>query len=349
MKARCFITGFALFFLVPFVFKQEICGQKAHSKKTRPEPKEVLLNRILGRLYESSGYRNFPIPKVVLVRSGEIAASYSYSGNLIKFEEKLYQICRSFGRDSMSAMAFILSHELYHAIEKSETNEQGELSFLEHSMTGFSQALSEENADIWGSFLCYLAGFDPSGIFEKLFEKIYESYRLAEITAAQYPSLEERKKCIRVMLDRVDELILIFELGLVLNIGSEFELAEHCYKHILQFYKGPEIYNNLGITKAYQAMSTYGISLDRYYYPFELDLNSKLYNIAKCRGERTAEDLFLRHKILEQALGYFHKALEINRDYLPGYSNVLSCLNLMDRPQEAIRFFDSLRLQRLWN
>jgi tetratricopeptide (TPR) repeat protein len=233
-------------------------------------------------------------------------------------------------------------------MENAEKKSGSDLSFLEHSMAGSDQSVSETNADIWGSFLSSLAGFDPTGIYESLFEKIYDAYQVTRFHSDRYPSLEERKKCIQNMRLRVEELILVFELGLILNIESEFTLAENCYRHLLQFYMGPEIYNNLGITQTYQAMSQYGMGLDQYYYPFELDINSKLYDLTKSRGERTAEDIFLRNKLLEQALYNFYQALDRDQHYLPAYSNIVSCLNLMNRPQQAIHFFDSLRLEKLW-
>jgi len=348
MKAKS-VIAFLVFFLGSHIFNPYLLfSQNTRSQMKQLAQRESVLNGILGKLYKASGYRNFSLPRVVLVQSDHLAATYSPLTNQIKFEDRLYLICRSLGKDSTTAMAFVLSHELYHAMENAEKKSGSDLSFLEHSMAGFDQSVSETNADIWGSFLSSLAGFDPTGIYESLFEKIYDAYQVSPLHSDRYPSLEERKKCIQNMRLRVEELILVFELGLILNIESEFTLAENCYKHLLQFYKGPEIFNNLGITQAYQAMSQYGLALDQYYYPFELDVNSKLYDLSKSRGERTAEDIFLRNKLLEQSLHNFYQALDRDQHYLPAYSNIISCLNLMNRPLQAIHFFDSLRLENLW-
>ncbi len=302
--------------------------------------------KILDRLYSTSGYQNSKKPKLSIVNSTKFAASYNPITNTIKLEEKLYKICADLGKDSVHALAYVIAHELSHSIAKSVPGENNNSNFIQLGFTHNVIEQDELNADVQGGFLCYLAGYDPSKVVDPLIDRIYSHYKLNLFQKNTYPSKSLRKQSLRLMMEKVEGLIQVFETAFILTIQSEYQLAEECYKYILNNYKGAEIYNNLGVTKAYLAMTQFFDDSDVYSYPFELDINSSLYKIRLSRGNLSYENIIMRKKILNSALELFKQAFSLNAENQQAQVNIMSCLNLMGEPKAAIRFFDSIYLDK---
>ncbi len=306
--------------------------------------KKKVLEKVLTNLHQASGFREVNKPSIDLITTTQTAAYYNPINHSIQLEEKLYNLCSGFGKDSLQALAYIIAHEYSHALQKSISTLHSYISFIQPHDHLDKTLENETAADIQGSLLCYLAGYKPGRILKTLLDKIYLAYHLDLTNDSNYPSASKRKASIHLMQREAEGLIQLFETAFLLQLNNDFELAETCYLHILQNYRGPEIYNNLGICKVFRAMSLYPDDVDLYSYPFELDLNTNLYKTRDARGSLSIENLYLRNSLLQEAMKQFQTALEINPDYKPTLTNIVSCLNLLNQPMEAIRFFDSLKL-----
>ncbi len=72
---------------------------------------------VLDRLYAANGNYTFKKPKIVLSTENKKVAAFSPWKNTITLDQKMYDICRGFGRDSLAALAYIIGHELVHAYQ----------------------------------------------------------------------------------------------------------------------------------------------------------------------------------------------------------------------------------------
>ncbi|HMW39631.1 MAG: hypothetical protein K1X68_04515 [Saprospiraceae bacterium] len=278
-------------------------------------------------------------PSITLVKRDQVGASFDPMRNVIKIEEGLLAVCRKLGRDSTSALAFVISHELVHVLQSARSMGSKEIMFLGNEGTGLRIYQNEVDADISGAFLCYTAGYKVTGVLEEFMDLLYAKYKPAIGTAQFYPSRDQRKASVVIMLQRLNVLILLFESAVWLNMASQSELAEMNYQKILQQYSGPEIYNNLGVTRILNAMKLYPDIADKFVYPFEIDLNSSMKRARTARGELSAEMGLLRKLMMESALSCFEEASRRKPDYAECWPNIISSLNLLGRPSDAINYY----------
>lgn len=98
---------FLLFLLVAAL------GTSLHGKSA-----QTTATDILKQLYYSIGNFQQPMPSIEVVNSEELVAAYIPNKNIIYLEEKAFDVCRSFEKDSLSALAFLIGHELTHCYQK---------------------------------------------------------------------------------------------------------------------------------------------------------------------------------------------------------------------------------------
>lgn len=292
---------------------------------------QIIAEAILGKLFNAYGNFIYPIPpKIEIVNEKKRVAAFiadKKSGRII-IEQAAIEVCRSFGKDYESALAFIIGHELGHFFDR--TNNKG---FATNYLKWTHTQKEEEKADIWGVFCSYLAEYRTVSIVPNLIEALYEEYNLMEKKDELYgyPSFKVRKEVAQNVRQQVEELIHIFDMANLLSTMGKHELAASSYKYILQFYQGREIYNNLGVNYALEAMNFTTKNVDRYLYPFEIDTNTR---IKKPKLDRGGEDLTekeqaYRMKMLEQAKKYLEIAGKMDYNYLSDDINMMGVLNLM--------------------
>ncbi|MBK8643926.1 MAG: hypothetical protein IPN15_17480 [Saprospiraceae bacterium] len=293
------------------------------------------------QLYRAASIPQIYKPKIALVKGSSIGAVYVPGEHLIRVEEKLYNICREFKKDSLNALAFVIAHELSHAIQKHRKSNNESSNFLMTNDIGTHKYQEEREADLQGVFICYLAGYKPSAVIKSLIHSIYEKYNLNSAQLNGYPPKSERIKSSETVLEMANELIQLYECANILVMHTEYTLAELCYRYILNKYQGAEIYNNLGLVNVYLAIQLYDEDKDIYAYPFELDVNSNLSKLRKARGPISEEDKIIRKRYLDRGIELFRKALEINPDYSIPAINLICALNLRGEYGDAINFFES--------
>ncbi len=329
LKMRLVFGFFLIYFLT---YPIEVFTAHVQKKDYSPE-------KILNNIYVSCGYFLKSKPKIKITQNSIQAAVFQPSSNTILLDAKLIRICRSFNHDSTQALAFIIAHELSHAIYKDKSSGLVPTNFLNYSSNFRQNEREEKLADIQGAFMAYLAGYDPSKVLSILIEKIYKSYNLSDSPQDNYPSLNERKQTTKLVLEQVDNLISVFETSNILTAKGEYELATAGYNYILQFYRGPEVLNNFGINMAMQALTFFNEETDQYIFPFELDANSFLKKIRKARGPLPIEDQLRRQSLIGLAKKAFNEAIIMNPNKLAYHINLMSCILLEDQPKKCNEYF----------
>ncbi|MBK9015493.1 MAG: hypothetical protein IPM82_16300 [Saprospiraceae bacterium] len=236
-----------------------------------------------------------------------VAAAYPKSG-LIILEEKGYDICASFGKDSLNALAVLLGHELVHCYEKHDWE-----GYFASELKGFGldgdvkdNAKEDEiQADYLGGFLAYQAGFATFGIMPKFLDKVYEKYGLTDEKLSNYPKKEERKNIAEQSEVKLKNLLELFEMGNFLVALGEYDDALEYYHKVLEDFQSREIYNNLGVLSTLSAMKLFTPLQNKFSYPVELDIKSRL-------GSRGGLDQELREEKLLEAIDFFEKARQLD-------------------------------------
>lgn len=301
---------------------------------------QTLAQEVLDRLYATNGNYTFKKPALVLSAENKKVAAYSPWKNTILLDEKAYQICRGFGRDSLSALAYILGHELVHAYQATIEGQRLRTNFLAYQHAYKADIRVEKGADIQGLFNAYLAGYGVLTSMPEVIERIYREYGLLGKSLAGYPSLDERKATCREVLEIAQNLLDVFESCNYLLVMGQNSLACTGYEYILQYYQGLEIYNNLGMAYTLNAQQFWNPKTDNFVYPLEADWSSKLSRAAAARGQENMDPTMepLRQAFLDKALANFREATRLNPDYLAARINTVCALDMQGRPVEALKY-----------
>jgi len=131
---------------------------KKHSHKYQ------VTHKVLMNLIKAKGDRRMPIPTLRISNSERYVAYAKPKDAIICLEEKAYDICTGFGKDSLNAIAALLAHELTHYYEKHNwtshfIQDHKDLP-LSEKLKGFDEKIKQETqADYLGGFLAYTAGY----------------------------------------------------------------------------------------------------------------------------------------------------------------------------------------------
>lgn len=301
---------------------------------------QTVAQAVLDRLYATNGNYQFKKPGLVISPENKKVAAYSPWKNAIVLDEKTYRICQGFGRDSLSALAYILGHELVHAYQSQIKGQRMKTNFLAYDQGYNADIRTEKVADIQGVFNAYLAGYGVLKTMPAVIEKIYAEYGLKGKSLSGYPALEERKASCREVLEIAQNLCDIYEsCSYLLTIGQT-GLACSGYEYILRYYQGREIYNNLGVAYTLSARQFWNPQLDKYIYPVEADWFTKLSHIAEARGQEQTDHSVepLRLAFLDKAIENFTAAARLDAGYLTARINTLCALNMKGNPVEALKY-----------
>lgn len=260
-------------------------------------------------------------PSLVLNQMPGSMASFNPDLVQVILDEKAYDVCTTFGKDSLNALAAILAHELVHYYERHDwkrnfarKNADLETSrLLETLEEGLKQ---ETQADYIGGFLAFSVGYNTYGIMRPLLEKLYKAYELPD-NLPGYPSLEERLKMVDGAMLQLRDLQIVFETANLLTILGQYGTASTYYRHILETYQSCEIYNNAGVNAALAALALVEPTDMPYALPLELDPKSRLYSIKNNDLEKETR----KNALLESAMELFKRALILNEHYTTAYLN----------------------------
>ena len=309
---------------------------------------QAVAQAVLDKLYAANGNYQFKKPKLVISPENKKVAAYSPWKNAIVLDEKAYAICQGFGRDSLSALAYMLGHELVHAYQSQIKGQRLKTNFLAYDQGYNADIRSEKVADIQGLFNAYLAGYGVLKTMPDVIERIYREYGLIGKDLPGYPALEARKASSREVVEIAQTLCNVFESSNYLLAIGQTGLACSGYEYVLRYYQGREVYNNLGVAYTLSAREFWDPQLDKFTYPVEADWFTKLTRIAAARGQEQIDPSVepLRLAFLEKAVARFAEAARLDPAYVTARINHLCALNMMGRPVEALKYAELHLLKR---
>lgn len=292
-------------------------------ERGRSNYKYRVAKQVFQDLVEASGNHHMipprfelsPVPKMIAAANGDQA--------IILLEEKAYDICTGFGKDSLNAIASLLGHELIHYYEKHNWEDH----FIrEHGGTMTAESIQEKKvgnkmlletqADQLGGLLAHTAGYKTLEVAPELLTKLYTGYGLpASSPTSQYPSLDERRAIAQTSMDRLKELIGVYDLAGYFLATNQFDWARAYYEYILTKggFQSREIYNNLGVAAALSAMEGRSVDKPSFVYPLQLDLSSRMGS----RGNEEDRQIAL----LEEASRHFKSAYSLDPEYVTALIN----------------------------
>ena len=265
----------------------------------------------------------------------------------IMLDGRFYELCRSFGKDSLNALAVVLSHELAHyyndhtfcadfafAVRKNNAELAQKLKTVSKS----DKISRETQADYQGFFYAAIAGYNPFDCYDKTIDAIYKLYQLPESNPG-YPSKAERKQMAIAVKQKTSELYVAFKKSIQLKEEKKYEEAIKLLEEINTYFPSRENYNNLGVIKTLSALDLKVLTLEehkypkRFLYPLELDNSSRLNQ----NGTRGAEaDQLKMIQLLKAAQKDFEKAISLDPNYNKAYVNLACVFDLLDNPEAAI-------------
>ncbi len=296
-----------------------------------------MVQEVMKNLYKNNGNKIILKPKVVITKDKENAALYLRAFNQIEISEKLVSLCRKYGKDSSAAMAFVLGHEFSHAFQLDL--KATETSFLAYTSKENTSEHHEEEADISGGFMAYLSDYRTLDIIEPLIEDIYKEFNLNEKLNG-YPTLQERKRTAAKVKKMINELIQVYELANYFTVMGKYELAINCYEYINKWYKGREIYNNIGVNYALQALNFSNRNVDQYIFPLELNWSTRIKKPSMSRGENLSPtELNLKLEYLSKSEINFIEASKIDPELFSAKLNIMTIYLIRGEYKEALEYY----------
>jgi hypothetical protein len=290
-----------------------------------------------------------PDLKIVPLKGKQIIAQYSSLNGIpvVQIDEKLINICFSLGKDSLSALAFILSHELSHYYKddnwcmdyaglKFKTNP----SFAKEMKNSSKYNIGKEAAaDKEGIIYATIAGYSPFEIFNPLLDNIYTIYSLKD-NLEGYPSKNDRKVINKDARKDAKEWLRVFNSSLNLIELKKFTEAIDSLSILSKKFPSREVYNNLGIAKTRKALLLKPKTYEEVHFPEKFLYPLEIENISRLSQDdsRGVDDQKYDQMIslLKSAQKDFQEVIRIDPNFSKGYINLACVFDLMDNPSSAI-------------
>lgn len=291
------------------------------------------LQRIYHKLTTAVGDYRQEIPHLEIRTTKGQVATYSRLKNTIYIEEAVLAVCEEFGQQTDDAIAFLLAHELTHFYQKHDWQEAGFASTFLSSKTTFERQRSdEEEADTYGAFVSYLAGYETVKIIPTLLEKLYVAYNLTEQTMSNYPTLATRQSVANQVCEQVKKLIRIYEAGNYFFALDQLEEAYYCFQYVAKYVRCKEVLNNLGATALYAATLMTDYDQLAFAYPIALDPKLPL---------RAPSDL-TKKELLAVANEQLSLATQYDPTYYRAFINLVCVYEMQQLPRQQNELLQQL-------
>lgn len=292
-----------------------------------------------------------PQPKLEFVEKGKFPiqpARYSPKPiPKIEIDVALYKLCQTFGKDSLNALAVVLSHELTHyyndhtfcsdyafANFKANAELQKKIGLASYN----ARIEKESEADIKGFFYAAAAGFQPYGLQGLLIGKIYTAYKLADKQDG-YPTKQERIAIANKAEKTATQLYEYFKSGLTALENKQYDQAIDFFDKANSQVPFLENWNNIGVAYARKALKLKVPSKaeadnpTRFLYPLEIENKSRLLNERTRSIDDTTEEM---EKLLNEAQNAFEKALQLEPSFYKSRINLACIYDLQGKHNSAI-------------
>jgi predicted Zn-dependent protease len=265
----------------------------------------------------------------------------------IEVDQKLFSICQTYGKDSLNAMAVVLSHELAHYYSDHTFCSDYAYAYLKPENPKASKVVrdsrlnskieKETEADYKGFFYAAAAGFQPFGLQNDLIETLYKSYKLTD-SQPGYPSKQKRKELALGAEVKAKELYGYFQEGLKSMELKKYDEAISAFDKANSFIPYRENFNNMGVAKVLKALELKTLSKievdtpKRFQYPLEIDNTSRL----KKAATRTSKDKSQMENLLADAQKDFENAIRLDPTYVKSHINLACVFDLLGKQLSAI-------------
>ena len=321
----------------------------------RTDPKLQKVERVYRNLVHAVGDSRTP-PELRMVRGKSSVfdiAMFAPKQHSVFIEERFVDLAQGLPvSDGPHALALILGHELAHfyrnhpwtlefgkafADRQRQVRESAAGPEADAAPTREARRRIEAEADYFGGFYSFLAGYHPLRVSSRVFDAVYREYQFDEKLPA-YEHLEDRKAAAQEAQNRLRQLEPLFEAGMFLSVIKDHLNAARVFDRIAVDFPGPEILNNAGASLANESLRWFTDTERRFSYPLTLDSETRLASDAARGGAADeAERRERRSALLEQARERFERAVALLPGYVSGMVNIACVLDLLGRHDEALQ------------
>ncbi|HEX6948897.1 MAG TPA: tetratricopeptide repeat protein [Nitrospira sp.] len=321
----------------------------------RTNPKFKQAEEVYRSLIRAVGDSRTP-PELRMVRGRSSVfdiAMFAPKQHRVLIEERFVDLTQRLPpSDGPHALALILGHELAHfyrshpwalefgnafANRQRQSEDGGAASTSGHVVNREERRRLESEADYFGGFYSFLAGYHPLRIASTVFDAVYREYQFDKSLSA-YEHLEDRKAAAQEAQARLRQLEPLFDAGIFLSLLKDHLNAARVFDRIAADFPGPEILNNAGASLANESLRWFTDTERRFLYPLTLDSETRLASDASRGGDADAsERLERRSALLEQALERFERAVALLPGYVSGMVNIACVLDLLGRHEAALQ------------
>lgn len=274
------------------------------------------------------------------------AGSGLLSEGYVAIEERTVEALSDLGRERDDALAFLLSHELAHVYLRHGWVEDFGNSFARTDMgrkmikaATFDELIRREaEADHFGGFYGYLAGYDTLGVAARTLERVYASFGLPD-QLPNYPTKGERIAIAQRQMESLEKLVPVYVAANQLLILGRYGESGRLFAHLARLFPSREMFNNAGIALALEAVRLLPPSAPPFVYPFELDTETRLQNHGQCtpRSGQEEDQALRRKRLLRHALTLFHQAARLDDRYATARVNAAAVQSLLGEQDQAIQ------------
>ena len=321
----------------------------------RTNPKFKQAEEVYRSLIRAVGDSRTP-PELRMVRGKSSVfdiAMFAPKQHRVLIEERFVDLTQRLPpSDGPHALALILGHELAHfyrshpwalefgnafANRQRQPEDGGAASTSGYVVNREERRRLESEADYFGGFYSFLAGYHPLRIASTVFDAVYREYQFDKSLSA-YEHLEDRKAAAQEAQGRLRQLEPLFEAGMFLSVIKDHLNAARVFDRIAADFPGPEILNNAGASLANESLRWFTEAERRFLYPLTLDSETRLASDASRGG--AADEAGRRERrsaLLEQALERFERAVALLPGYVSGMVNIACVLDLLGRHEAALQ------------
>lgn len=312
---------------------------------------EIQINTVFKQLVSVYGSAK-SAPKLEIIKKGALpippAKYITTSFPTIEIDLNLYNVCQGFGKDSLNALAVVLSHELTHYFNDHtfcsdyayaslySTNPVLAKEIRNSSLTSRNE--KETESDIKGFFFAAAAGFQPFGLQGQLIDTIYKVYKLPDVQTG-YPTKQERKVIAKSAETEANKLFGYFKVGLKALEDKKYDEAISAFNNANGKIPFRENLNNMGVAKVRKALllklktsEEYKFP-DRFLYPIEVENKSRLNKETTRSLDDNSDEM---EKLLKDAQKYFQEAIRLDPNFIKGYINLACALDLLGNFPKSI-------------